>query len=235
MLSLKQIILLTDGHANKGCCPILAASEAKEMGITVSAIGILDSGQLGRKGQGQVEQIVDAGGGICYFVTTDHLAYTMHSITVQATRQQAKSLVSQKLKSNLGIGLEDVPPKQRNSILPIIEKIEEEMKLELVVVIDTSGSMTAKRKYLERSIRDLILSLNVRAGAVKIGVVQFPDPQGNVVVLKTFNNPNCLITGILQTIRYGGLTPTGPGINTATKLFRGQTMVSNECVMGSII
>jgi len=218
---LKQIILVTDGHSNKGGSPIDAAYRAGEQGITVNAIGILDAGRLGRLGREEVLQIAGAGGGICHFTSTENLGSTVHSITVQATRYSIELFVNQHLQKIEGTDLHNISPARRGKIIPILTKLEDELELHLALVIDASGSMANKSSQVKQSLQDFLLSLKARRGLVKFAVVQFPGPIRDTAILKQLHSENHPAGGLFQSIRYGGLTPTGPAIDTAVNLLNG--------------
>lgn len=44
---MKQIMLITDGCSNVGESPVMAAALAKQEGITVNVVGIVDYGTIG--------------------------------------------------------------------------------------------------------------------------------------------------------------------------------------------
>ncbi len=64
--TLKHIIVVTDGLTNQGGCPVHAARKAGSRGITIRAVGILDTGRLGCEGRREVQRIAEAGGGTLF-------------------------------------------------------------------------------------------------------------------------------------------------------------------------
>ncbi|MHB9093239.1 MAG: vWA domain-containing protein [Eubacteriales bacterium] len=212
---LKQIVVVTDGHSNKGGCPITAAQKANHEGITVSTIGLLDTGRLGIEGSKEIRQIAAAGGGIYHLTPMEDLAYTIHTVAVQVTRHAVRQIINQKLRAGAGTDLCCLPPSSRNVILPVLARMEEESELHIVLVLDTSGSMLKKRHLLDQSLRDLIISLGNRLRPVKLAVIQFPGPSGSASILKPLQSDNLLTSQLLTKLVYGGLTPTGPAIDLA--------------------
>lgn len=59
---LNQILLLTDGCSNRGEDPQAMAAFAKEQGITVNVIGIMDEHEMDQEAMKEVEGIALAGG-----------------------------------------------------------------------------------------------------------------------------------------------------------------------------
>lgn len=215
---IKQIIVITDGHSNKGGCPVVAAGRAWKAGLAVSAIGILDSGRLGDKGAAEVSGIAKAGGGIHHFVAVQELAYSISCITVQAAQITVQQLADRKLRQLTGMSLQQLPPAVRGKILPHLALQVEELEIHLALVLDTSGSMLKKRAELENSIKDLAVSLDSRKGPVKLAIIQYPGPSGQGTILKPLNRDNSITLEVLQQMVYGGLTPTGPAIDLAVDL-----------------
>ena len=78
---MRQIIMITDGCSNAGTSPVVAAAHAQAEGIVVNVIGILDHGDLGKRGAEEVEAIAKAGGGISRLVLSRQLSQTVQQIT----------------------------------------------------------------------------------------------------------------------------------------------------------
>lgn len=216
----KQIVVITDGRSNRGKNPVEAARAARQHGITVNAIGVLDAGRLGMQGRTEVEGIAAGGGGTAYFAAAEKICYTLQTITLQATRQQAELMLNQRIMSVTGAGLTDLSPDKRSSLVSLLMKMEEEIEMYLVLVLDTSGSMIRKRTAVEESLTDLIMGLSRRPGQVKLGIIQFPGPGGNGSLLKPLNSDNLLTSRLLRGMNYGGTTPTGPAIEAAIGILR---------------
>jgi len=230
---IKQIIVITDGHSNKGGCPIAAAGRARGTGVSVSVIGILDSGRLGEKGAAEVKQIAKAGGGIHQFISIQELAYTLSCVTVQATQFTVQQQADRKLLQLTGMKLRQLPPAARNEVLPYLARLEEELEVHLALVLDTSGSMIKKRAEIEKSIQDLVVSLDSRKGSVKLAIIQYPGPSGQGSIIKSLDGDNGVTLKVLQQIIYGGFTPTGPAIDLAAgALLGGKGVKGNNLVVG---
>jgi len=211
------IIVVTDGQSNNGEDPVRAAFRAWQAGITVSAVGIPDSGKLGEKGREEVQRIAAAGGGECHFTAAGDLAYTVHTITMEAVRTYAEHMTNRHLRQIVGVELKSLPPVLRNEILPVVGHLEEKVPINLMLLIDTSGSMKHKRDALQRSIGDLLISLAGRRGPVNLGIIRFPGKKSVADILKQPEWDNALTSLLLQSLSFGGLTPTGPAIEAAAK------------------
>lgn len=216
--TLRQIVLISDGRSNRGYSPVNAALNACCNGIRVNAIGILDTGHLGLAGRGEMSRIAAAGGGMCRFISMDNLAYTISSITQQAVRCAVERELNRRLTAQVGTGLAGISPAGREALIPVLTKMEEEAKLDLALVIDTSGSMEKKRRLLEKGLLDLILSLSSRKGTVNLAIIRYPGKVGYADLIKPLNGNNSLTAGVLRRISFGGLTPTGPAIAAAAAI-----------------
>src|SRR5699024_7439668 len=93
--TLKQILLITDGCSNQGEDPVAVAALAKEQGITVNVIGILDETQSEEAvGLQEVEGIAMSGGGISQLVYKEALPQTVQMVTKQAMTQTLQGFVN---------------------------------------------------------------------------------------------------------------------------------------------
>ncbi|WP_418791352.1 VWA domain-containing protein [Phosphitispora sp. TUW77] len=215
--SFNLIIVVTDGHSNKGEDPVMAALRAWQAGITVSTIGICDTGRLGCRGRDEVQRIAEAGGGDCYFAVTGDLAYTMHTLTTEAVRSYAEHTLNRHLRQILGVELKNMPPVIRAKILPVLRHMEDNLPLKLMLLVDTSGSMKPKRNALYQSIRDMLVSLAAHRGPVSLGIIRFPGTKSEAAFIKKPDWDNAFTSSLLQTLSFQGITPTGPAITAATK------------------
>ena len=59
---IRQILLITDGCSNQGDDPIAMAALAKEQGITVNVIGVMEQDVIDEKGMNEIEGIAMSGG-----------------------------------------------------------------------------------------------------------------------------------------------------------------------------
>jgi len=215
---LKQIIVITDGHSNQGRDPIDAAREAKEYGITVNAVGVLDTGWMGSRGRQEVEGIAHVGGGVCQFTAAEDLGQTIYTVTTQLTRSYSQLIFNRQLRQKTGAGLTSLSPAQRAALVPLLMKLEEEIEMDVVLVLDTSGSMIKKKLALEESLAEMMICLGHRMGTVKLAIVQFPGPAGNGCLIKPWQLNNARTSLILRAVTFGGPTPTGPAIEAAVTL-----------------
>lgn len=231
---MKQMIVITDGHSNQGGSPVAAAERAWKAGIAASAVGILDSGQLGIKGAAEIKQIAKAGGGSYSFVTVRDLAHTLTCITVQATQAAVRQLADRKLLELAGKSLNQLPPAVRSTILPYLAQKEEALEVHLALVVDTSGSMLEKRAELENSIKELLFNLDNRRGPVKLAVIQYPGISGDGVLIKPLHIDNGVTLQVLQQMVYGGFTPTGPAIDLAAGVLSGSGDIKGSNLVVSV-
>jgi Ca-activated chloride channel homolog len=217
--TVKQILVLTDGCSNIGNDPVEAAMRAKRAGIVVNVIGVVDKGDMGKTGREEAMSIADAGGGMCRIVHPADLAATAQMLThhtMQATLQQ---VVNQQLQQLLGKQSEELPPTERTRIMQVVDKLEEEVNLQLVVAIDTSASMKEKMLTVREAVQDLSLSLQARLGKSTVAVISFPGQGSDLVnsVLPFTNQVDMRSLGKLFVARGG--TPTGPAIDYAVAIF----------------
>lgn len=59
--TLRQILLITDGCSNQGEDPIAMAALAKEQGISVNVIGVMDNDVIDDNGMQEIEGIALSG------------------------------------------------------------------------------------------------------------------------------------------------------------------------------
>lgn len=78
---LNQILLITDGYSNHGEDPLAMAAFAKEQGITVNVIGIMEENQIDPEAMKEVEGIALAGGGVHQVVYASQLSQTVQMVT----------------------------------------------------------------------------------------------------------------------------------------------------------
>ena len=96
--TLRQILLITDGCSNHGEDPIAMASLAKEQGITVNVIGVLDQDTIDESGLREIEGIALSGGGISQVVYAKQLSQTVQMVTRKAMTQTLQGVVNRELK-----------------------------------------------------------------------------------------------------------------------------------------
>jgi len=211
---IKQIVIVTDGHANAGCSPVEAARVAAAGGVTVSAIGILDGGQLGARGQREVEAIAAAGGGMANCVATPDLSRTLHAVTWQTTQCTLNVIINRELKKIAGVSWTELPPEKRGGVIDMMTGLADNIDLQMMLLLDTSASMTGKMPALLHSVQDLILTLQERKGRTHVLAARFPGRQQTLEILTN----NAKQEFQWKNLRPEGRTPTGPAILEAVQM-----------------
>lgn len=213
--SMKQIMLITDGCSNVGESPVMAAALARQEGITVNVIGIVDYGTIGELGSLEISEIAKAGGGMSRIAGTENLAQTMQMLTRKTVVQTIQHAVNKEIRHILGdqtVG--DLPPETRSQVVEVIDELSESSPLQVALLIDASASMKPKLRAVEEAIRDMMLSLSSRAGESKLAVFHFPGSHsGEDAVLDVdWTDDLGAARSIFQRIAMRGATPTGPAI-----------------------
>lgn len=217
--TIRQILLITDGCSNVGEDPVATASKARKQKVVVNVIGIIDKGDLGRQGQSEAMSIADAGGGMCRIVQATELSATAQMMTHQTMQMTLQQVVNQQLLEVVGKTAEDLPPAERTRVMQMMDKLEEEVRLELVVAIDTSASMRDKMPMVREAVRDLTLSLQARTGDSEVAVLAFPGEHEQMTrTVQAFSRQLDMEALDNVWVARGG-TPTGPAISAALVLF----------------
>lgn len=218
-LTMKQILLITDGCSNKGSDPIQAATFARKQGIAVNVIGIVDGGDLRSSGRREVMEISEAGGGMSRVVEMKELAMTMQMMTKHTVQMTIQQVVNKELQQLMGTDSEGLPPEKRSDVAEMVDRLGDEATLQLVLAIDTSASMYDKLPKVREAIRDLKIGLDVRKGRAKVAILTFPGSAGqDTQVISDFSfNPD--LNGLSNALQASGGTPTGPAIEAAVSLF----------------
>lgn len=216
---LQQILLITDGYSNKGEDPAAVATIAKQSGITVNVIGILDEESSQSSGLREVEDIALCGGGMSQIVYKESLSQTVQMVTKQAMNQTIQGFVNKELANILGEGREitDIEPEKRGEVMEVVEKIEETCDLEVLVLVDTSASMTSKLPTVKEALIDLSISLNARQGNNNFSVYRFPSKRKDVEKIYDWSSELKSISSVFPKLTGGGITPTGPALQEAIK------------------
>lgn len=112
---LKQILLITDGCSNSGDDPIAMAALAKEQGISVNVIGVMDEDTIDERGMQEIEGIAMSGGGVSQIVYAKNLSQTVQMVTRKAMTQTLQGVINKELQQILGsdTSMEDLPPEKR--------------------------------------------------------------------------------------------------------------------------
>jgi Ca-activated chloride channel homolog len=220
--TLKQILLLTDGCSNNGEDPVALAALAREQGVIVNVIGILSQDEDAEShGLKEVEDIALSGGGISQIVYTKQLTQTVQMVTRKAMTQTIQGMINQELQHILGKGqdMEELPPDKRGEVMEVVDEIGETVDLEVLVLIDTSASMSTKLPTVQESLIDLSISLNSRIGQNKFSVYIFPGKRHSIDKIQGWTPKLDNLVSVFKKISTGGLTPTGPAIKEALTKF----------------
>ncbi|MFC4182036.1 VWA domain-containing protein [Saccharococcus thermophilus] len=219
--TLRQILLITDGCSNHGEDPVAMAALAKEQGITVNVIGVLDQDTIDESGLREIEGIALSGGGISQVVYAKQLSQTVQMVTRKAMTQTLQGVVNKELKQILGsdVSLEDLPPEKRGQVMEVVDELGETVELEVLILIDTSGSMKTKLPTVKEALLDLSLSLNARTGDNRFAVFVFPGKRGDVEKIVDWTPRMEELSTVFPKLTSGGLTPTGPALREALAYF----------------
>lgn len=220
--TLKQILLITDGCSNQGEDPIAMAALAKEQGITVNVIGVMDQDVIDDKGLKEIEDISLAGGGVSQVVYAQKLSQTVQMVTRKAMTQTLQGVVNKELQQILGKShtLEDLPPEKRGEVMEVVDELGETVELEVLILVDTSASMKQKLPTVKEALLDLSLSLNARSGENRFSVFVFPGKKNDVDKLLDWTPRLESLTSVFSKLSIGGITPTGPAISEALQYFQ---------------
>lgn len=220
--TLKQILLLTDGCSNKGEDPSAVAALAYQQGITVNVIGILDDDQTeSPDGLQEVEDIAESGGGVSQIVYSESLSQTVQMVTRQAMTQTLQGFVNKELRQILGAGqtMEDLDPERRGEIMEVVEDLGETSDLEVMVLVDTSASMSSKLPTVKESLIDLSISLNSRIGRNRFCIYSFPGKRKEIEKVFDWSPRLDSISAVFPKLTSGGVTPTGPALRAGMYQF----------------
>ncbi|MCU9615274.1 VWA domain-containing protein [Caldibacillus lycopersici] len=220
--TLKQILLITDGCSNHGEDPVAMAALAKEQGISVNVIGVMENDVIDDQGMREIEQIASQGGGVSQVVYAKKLSQTVQMVTRQAMTQTLQGVVNQELKQILGSSssMEDLPPEKRGEIMEVVDDLNETVNLEVLILVDTSASMKHKLPTVKEALLDLSLSLNARLGNNLFSLFIFPGKKNDVEKLLDWSPRLETLTSAFSKLTPGGMTPTGPAIKEAISYFR---------------
>ncbi|NEU32558.1 VWA domain-containing protein [bacterium LRH843] len=219
--TLKQILLLTDGHSNQGEDPVAIAALASEQGITVNVIGIVDDNYLNAEGIEEIEAVAMAGGGVSQIVYAKQLAKTVQMVTRKAMTQTIHGVVNKELQQILGKNQEmkDLPPEKRGQVMEVVDELGETMDLDVLLLVDTSASMKNKLPLVQDALLDLSISLTSRIGANRFSLFTFPGKRKDIDKLLDWTPQLGSLSGIFQKLSSGGITPTGPALQIAIQEF----------------
>jgi Ca-activated chloride channel family protein len=218
---IRQILLITDGCSNQGEDPIAMAALAREDGITVNVIGVMEQDTIDEKGMKEIESIAISGGGVSQIVYAQQLSQTVQMVTRKAMTQTIHGVVNRELQQILGKSqsLEDLPPEKRGEVIEVVDELGETVELEVLILVDTSASMKLKLPTVKEALLDLSLSLNARSGNNYFSVFVFPGKRNDVEKVLDWTPNLQALTKIFSQLTTGGITPTGPAIRAALSSF----------------
>jgi Ca-activated chloride channel homolog len=213
--SMKQIILVTDGCSNVGIDPVIAAAQAKEMGVIVHVIGVIDQGEIGEFGATEIAEIAEAGGGLSRIVNSGQLSQTVQMMTRKTVTNTIQQVVHKELQSILGenTGLQGLHPEKRGQVVHAMEDWAENIDLRVALLVDASASMKPKLAAVQEAVHDLMYSLQARTGKSELSVFRFPGLQGQDAQLElNWTRELAKVPNLFYKINMRGTTPTGPAL-----------------------
>jgi Ca-activated chloride channel homolog len=220
--TLRQVLLITDGCSNQGEDPIAMAALAKEQGITVNVIGVMENDAIDERGMEEIEGIAMSGGGVSQIVYAQQLSQTVQMVTRKAMTQTLQGVVNKELKQILGnnASMEELPPEKRGEVMEVVDELGESSDLEVLILVDTSASMKHKLPTVKEALLDLSLSMNARMGDNMFSVLVFPGKRKDVEKLLDWTPKLESLTSVFSKLSSGGITPTGPAISEAISSFK---------------
>lgn len=220
--TVKQILLLTDGCSNQGEDPTAMAALARESGIAVNVIGVLDKDTIDEQGIREIENISLAGGGIHQIVYAEQLSQTVQMVTRKAMTQTIQGVVNKELQQILGrsTNIEDLPPEKRGEVIEVVDELGETVTMEVLILVDTSASMRHKLPTVKEALIDLSISLNARSGDNRFSLLVFPGKRSEVEQVLDWTPRMESLSTIFSKLTTGGITPTGPALREALTFFK---------------
>ncbi|MGC5326811.1 VWA domain-containing protein [Brevibacillus sp. SYSU BS000544] len=218
--TLRQILVVTDGCSNVGISPVAAATLAREQGITVNVIGIVERDELGEQGEKEIKEMASAGAGLSDIVYPTQLAQTVQMLTRKAMTRTIHHVVNKELKEILGTAaVEELSPEKRMQVAGMVDDLGERSDLEVVMLVDTSSSMKSKLHAVQQAIHDFSISLQSRSGGSKMMVCTFPGKHKHIDVRIPWTQQVEKAHQLTAGLAMSGITPTGPAIVEAIALF----------------
>jgi Ca-activated chloride channel family protein len=212
---LKQILLITDGCSNHGEDPIAMAALAKEQGISVNVIGIVEENVIDQEAIDEIE-------GVSQIVYAHQLSQTVQMVTRQAMTQTLQGVVNSELQQILGkkVTMEELSPEKRGEVMEVVDELGETIGMEILILVDMSGSMKPKLPTVKESLLDLSISLNSRIGENQFSVSVFPGKKDEVETILEWTPKLESLSSIFPKLTTGGITPTGPAIRDGIHSFK---------------
>ncbi|TCZ74353.1 VWA domain-containing protein [Paenibacillus albiflavus] len=213
---MRQIILITDGCSNVGTSPVIAAAFAREEGITVNVIGVVDYGELGELGSQEIKEIAQAGGGMSRIVSSKQLSQTVQMMTRKTVMGTIEQAVGKELRQILGdTNISQLPPDKRAEVVHVIDEMTESADLRVAVLVDASASMKPKLTAVREALQDLVISLRSRMGKSEMAVFHFPSSVGTdseIAMDSAWTSDLAKVDKMFYKINMKGTTPTGPAL-----------------------
>ncbi len=219
--TIRQILLITDGCSNVGENPAAIAALAREQGVAVNVIGVVENDSIGSQGIAEIEAIAQAGGGFSRIVYTKELSKTVQMVTRQAMTQTIYGVVNRELTSLFGEEkeIDDLPPEKRGEVIEVVDDLGETLQLEICIVVDTSASMKHKLATVKESLLDLSISMQARTGDNSFALLTFPGKRKETDKLINWTPKINELTTIFNKLTPGGVTPTGSALRDAIAAF----------------
>ncbi len=216
------MLVITDGGSNTGEDPVAMAALAREQGITVNVIGVIEENVIDEQSMKEIEGIAMSGGGVSQIVYAQELSQTVQMVTRQAMTQTLQGVVNKELQQILGsrVQMEDLPPEKRGEVMEVVDELSETVDLEVLVLVDMSASMKNKLPTVKEALLDLSLSLNARIGDNMFSIFLFPGKKKEVEKLLDWTPKLESMSTIFPKLTAGGITPTGPAIREALHYFK---------------
>jgi Ca-activated chloride channel homolog len=216
------MLVITDGGSNTGEDPLAMAVLAREQGITVNVIGVIEENIIDEQSMKEIEGIAMSGGGVSQIVYTKELSQTVQMVTRQAMTQTLQGVVNKELQQILGsrVQMEDLPPEKRGEVMEVVDELSETVDLEVLILVDMSASMKNKLPTVKEALLDLSLSLNARIGDNMFAIFLFPGKKNEVEKLLDWSPKLESMSTIFPKLTAGGITPTGPAIREALHYFK---------------
>lgn len=222
---MKQIILITDGCSNVGVDPVIAAAQAREEGIVVHVVGVIDQGEIGELGATEIAEVAKAGGGMSRIVPSHQLSGTVQMMTRKTVAGTIQQVVEQELRHILGGNgrLTELEPGQRGLVVQAVEDMSDRMELEVALLVDASASMKPKLLAVQETAYDLMASLKARGGQSRLAVFRFPGLQGQECQMELgFTSDLAKARNLFYKINMRGTTPTGPALLETLRYMAGK-------------
>lgn len=221
-MTFKQIILVSDGESNYGMCPVEVSKRAFQNGIQVNTIGIVKNTGV-EKPLVELEEIALNGGGLCQITNLENIATAMSMVTVGSIHNTIENIVNKELMEIMDVDIKEVPPKMRGKIVEMMDKLQEDIPIECLILLDVSGSMKGKISVAKRGILELLRFLKERNGSTMIGVITYPSEDSTFEILSQFTSDIDYLESCLNCITTGGVTPTGPALEGGIEMLLNNT------------